>query len=38
MKSGCDIRGGGGGIRRDFFLPRVGYLERRVINKAFKHV
>ena len=29
---------GGGGIRRYFFHPRVGYLEKRVMNKAFKLV
>ena len=32
------ILGGGGGIRRYFFHPRVGYLEKRVMNKAFKLV
>ena len=37
MKSGFDI-GGGGGYNDTFFHPRVGYLERRVINKAFKLV
>ena len=29
---------GGGRIRRYFFHPRVGYLEKRVMNKAFKLV
>ena len=29
---------GGGGYNDTFFHPRVGYLERRVINKAFKLV
>ena len=28
----------GVGIRRYFFHPRVGYLEKRVMNKAFKLV
>ena len=30
--------GGGGGDNDTFFHPRVGYLERTVINKAFKLV
>ena len=36
MKSGFDI--GGGGYDDTFFHPRVGYLERRVMDKAFKLV
>ena len=38
MKIGFDIGGGGGGYDDTFFHPRVGYLERRVIIKAFKLV
>ena len=37
LKSGFNT-GGGERIRRYFFHPRVGYLERRVIDKAFKSV
>ena len=38
MKSGFDMGGGGGGYDDTFFHARVGYLERSIINKAFKLV